>query len=154
MPSYGRAVVLAEVGAPLEIREYPVPDPEPGAALVRVTLSNVCGSDLHVWRGELDPRKRNWALPRHHGHEMTGYIEKLGQGVTSDSDGQPLKEGDRVVYQYFFPCRRCKNCLAGRSRSGEGRGGDGLGDLTIGRQPVYDLKPAQAPQVGGAHMRR
>jgi threonine dehydrogenase-like Zn-dependent dehydrogenase len=117
MPKYGRAVVLAEVGAPLEIREYPVPDPEPGAAVVRVTLSNVCGSDLHVWRGELDPRKRNWALPRHHGHEMTGYIEKLGEGVSADSDGQPLKVGDRVVYQYFFPCRRCKNCLAGRSRA-------------------------------------
>src|SRR5215213_3171624 len=91
--------------------------PKYGRAVVRITLSNVCGSDLHVWRGELDPRKRNWALPRHHGHEMTGYIEKLGEGVTSDSDGQPLKEGDRVVYQYFFPCGRCKNCLAGRSRA-------------------------------------
>ena len=37
MPTYGRAVVLAEVGAPLEIREYPVPDPEPGAAIIRVS---------------------------------------------------------------------------------------------------------------------
>ncbi|MGE3912615.1 MAG: alcohol dehydrogenase catalytic domain-containing protein, partial [Chloroflexota bacterium] len=81
MPKYGRAVVLAEAGKPFEIREYPVPDPEPGAALVRITLSNVCGSDLHIWRGELDPIKRNWALPRHNGHEMTGYIEKLGEGV-------------------------------------------------------------------------
>ncbi len=117
MPDKGRAVVLAEVGKPLEIWEFPVPDPEPGAAVVRITLANVCGSDLHVWRGELDPRKRNWALPRHHGHEMTGRIEKLGDGLKTDSDGQPLAVGDRVVFRYFFPCNRCKNCLAGKSRA-------------------------------------
>ncbi|MFN8524356.1 MAG: zinc-binding dehydrogenase [Chloroflexota bacterium] len=113
----GRAVVLEEAGAPLVIREFPVPDPEPGAALIRITLANVCGSDLHVWRGELDPRKRNWALPRHVGHEMTGFIEKLGDGLKTDSDGKPVKVGDRVVFQYFFPCRRCKNCLNDRSRA-------------------------------------
>ena len=113
MPKYGRAVVLAEVGAPLEIREYPVPDLEPGAALVRLTLSNVCGSDLHIWRGELDPRKRNWALPRHQGHEMTGYIEKLGEGVTSDSDGQPLKEGRPRRLPVLLPLRTLQE-LPGR----------------------------------------
>ncbi len=115
--SVGRAVVLAEAGKPLVFREYPVPQPEPGAALVRITLANVCGSDLHIWRGELDPAKRGWWLPRHQGHEMTGRIEKLGEGVTSDSDGKPLAIGDRVVYRYFFPCGRCRNCLSDRSRA-------------------------------------
>jgi putative phosphonate catabolism associated alcohol dehydrogenase len=117
MASLGRAVVLAEAGKPLEFREYPVPDPEAGAALVRVTLSNVCGSDLHIWRGELDPAKRGWPLPRHQGHEMTGRIEKLGEGVTTDSDGKPLTVGDRVVFQYFFPCGRCRNCLNDYTRA-------------------------------------
>ena len=117
MPAVGRAMVLAEPGQPLARREYPVPDPEPGAALVRITLANVCGSDVHLWRGELDPRKRGWQLPRHWGHESTGRIEKLGEGVTVDSDGKPLNVGDRVVYRYFFPCGRCKNCLSDKSRA-------------------------------------
>lgn len=117
MANTGRAVVLEEVGGPLVIRNFDVPEPEPGAALVRITMSNVCGSDLHVWRGELDPRKRNWALPRHVGHEMTGYIEQVGEGLKVDSSGKPLNVGDRVVFQYFFPCRRCKNCLNGKTRA-------------------------------------
>ena len=117
MASHGRAMVLAEAGRPLEMREFPVPQPGPGAALVRVTLANVCGSDVHLWRGELDPRKRGWALPRHWGHEMTGRIEALGEGVTVDSNGAPLAVGDRVVYRYFFPCGRCRNCLSDKSRA-------------------------------------
>src|ERR671923_1548635 len=114
MPKYGRAVVLAEVGAPLEIREYPVPDPEPGAALVRITLANVCGSDLHVWRGDVDPAKRGRAVPIHQGHEGTGRIAALGEGVATDSNSQPLAVGDRVVFAYFFPCGHCRACLNGK----------------------------------------
>ncbi len=117
MTSYGRAMVLAEPGRPLEKREYPIPEPEPGAALVQVTLANVCGSDVHLWRGELDPVKRGWALPRHWGHESTGRIAALGEGVASDSNGAPLATGDRVVYRYFFPCGRCRNCLSDKSRA-------------------------------------
>jgi threonine dehydrogenase-like Zn-dependent dehydrogenase len=114
---YGRAAVLREPGGRLDLTEYAVPEVEPGAALIRVSLANVCGSDLHIWRGELDPRKRSWALPKHMGHEMTGRIAALGEGVTTDSDGQPLAVGDRVVYRYFFPCGRCRNCLNDCSRA-------------------------------------
>ena len=45
-----RMPVFHGAGKPFEIREYPVPDPEPGAMLVRVALANVCGSDFHDWR--------------------------------------------------------------------------------------------------------
>jgi D-arabinose 1-dehydrogenase-like Zn-dependent alcohol dehydrogenase len=94
-----------------EIREYPVPDPAPGAALIKVALANVCGSDMHYWKGELDFAKRGRTLPINTGHEHTGTIAKLGAGVTTDSAGQPLREGDRVVYRYFIPCGRCGACL-------------------------------------------
>ncbi len=50
-------------GKPFEIREYPVPEPEPGALLVKVALANVCGSDLHYWRGELDYVKMGRPCP-------------------------------------------------------------------------------------------
>ncbi len=115
MGNTGRAVVFVGGGKPFEIREYPVPEPVPGAALVKISLANVCGSDLHVWRGELDPEKRGRALPVHQGHEGTGRIAALGEGVTTDSRGEPLEVGDRVVFAYFFPCGRCRNCLKGKT---------------------------------------
>jgi threonine dehydrogenase-like Zn-dependent dehydrogenase len=114
MSATGRAAVFTRSGQPLEIREFPVPEPAPGAALVRITLANVCGSDLHVWRGDLDPQKRGRALPIHQGHEGTGRIAVLGDGVTTDSNNQALRVGDRVVFAYFFPCGRCRACLNGR----------------------------------------
>jgi len=45
----GRVAVLKAYGD-FELREYPVPDPEPGAILIRLTRAGVCGSDLHIWR--------------------------------------------------------------------------------------------------------
>src|SRR2546428_13509339 len=42
---------------------------------------------------------------------MCGRVDKLGAGVTTDSMGQPLREGDRVTFLYFFPCGRCPVCL-------------------------------------------
>ncbi|MFN0074602.1 MAG: zinc-binding dehydrogenase [Chloroflexota bacterium] len=110
----GRAAVFHGLGKPFEIKEYPVPEPGPGAALVQITLANVCGSDLHAWRGDLDYAKRGRALPRHQGHEGTGRIAALGEGVSTDSNGQPLAVGDRVVFAYFFPCGRCRACMNGK----------------------------------------
>ena len=117
MASSGRAAIFHGVGVPFELKEYPVPDPEPGAAVVRMTLANVCGSDLHAWRGDLDPAKRGRALPIHQGHEGTGRIAALGDGVRADSNGQPLSVGDRVVFAYFFPCGHCRACLNGKEFS-------------------------------------
>jgi threonine dehydrogenase-like Zn-dependent dehydrogenase len=107
----GRVAVLKAYGGDFELREYPVADPEPGAILVRLTRAGVCGSDLHIWRGEM--KEIYGALPRDltFGHEMCGRVHRLGAGVTADSAGQPLAEGDRVAFLYFFPCGRCPVCL-------------------------------------------
>jgi threonine dehydrogenase-like Zn-dependent dehydrogenase len=45
------------------------------------------------------------------GHEMTGRVARLGARVATGSAGAPLREGDRIVYSYFFPCRRCDTAL-------------------------------------------
>ena len=95
----GRAAAFYGAGKPIEIKEYPVPEPGPGAALVKISLANVCGSDLHSWRGDIDYAKRGRALPRHLGHEGTGRIAALGEGVTTDSNGASLAVGDRVFKQ-------------------------------------------------------
>jgi len=107
----GRVAVLEAYGGDFELREYPVPDPEPGAVLVRLTRAGVCGSDLHIWRGEMKAVYGAVPADLTFGHEMCGRVERLGAGVTVDSAGQPLREGDRVTFVYFFPCGRCPVCL-------------------------------------------
>ncbi len=105
----GKAAVFFGPGKPFEIREVTLADIEPEAVLIRVSLANVCGSDLHFWRGDapLKLPPDGWIF----GHEMTGRVARLGARVTSDALGQPLKEGDRVAYAYFYPCGRCPACL-------------------------------------------
>src|SRR5262249_36234363 len=100
----GRIAVLKAYGGEFELREYPVPDPEAGAILIRLTRAGICGSDLHIWRGEM--KEVYGAIPQDltFGHEMCGRVARLGAGVTTDSLGAPLSEGDRVTFCYFFPC--------------------------------------------------
>lgn len=113
MPATGRAAVFVAAGRPYEVRDLPIPEVEPDAALVRITLANICGSDLHVWRGEMQPAVATNAAGYVPGHEGAGRIAALGRNVKTDSLGRPLKEGDRVVFAYFFPCRQCYACLDG-----------------------------------------
>ena len=87
MAETGRMAVFHGAGKPFEIREYPVPDPGQGAILIKIALANICGSDLHYWRGELDYRKMGRPLPLNTGHEHVGTVAKLGPGVTTDSTG-------------------------------------------------------------------
>jgi len=107
--STGKAAVFFGPGRPFEIREFALPEVEPDAVLIRVSLANVCGSDLHFWRGDAPLRlpPDGWI----YGHEMTGRVAALGARVKTDSLGRPLKEGDRVAYTYFYPCGRCHACL-------------------------------------------
>ncbi len=96
-----------------EMVELPTPAVEPGGILIRVTAAGICGSDLHYWRGQMKPEFKGCPGPAIIGHEMTGVVHTLGRDITTDSLGRPLREGDRVAYTYFFPCRRCYVCLRG-----------------------------------------
>lgn len=108
----GRTVVLKEYRKPMEVKEYDVPDPEPGAVVVRITQAGLCGSDLHVWRGDFAGRALpDTGLPL--GHEGVGVVHSLGQGVATDFMEQPLKEGDRIIFAMGYPCYRCLHCLSG-----------------------------------------
>jgi L-iditol 2-dehydrogenase len=109
MTATGKAAVFFGPGKRFEIRDVRIPDVEPDAVLIRVSLANVCGSDLHFWRGDAPLRlpEDGWIF----GHEMTGRVARLGARVRSDSLGRPLAEGDRVAYTYFYPCGRCYACL-------------------------------------------
>lgn len=110
MPSgdTGKLVYLAEPEE-LETREYEVPPPEPGAVLTTIERANVCGSELHIWRGN-HPEVRNGVL----GHEALCRIDELGAGVETDYAGDPVEPGDLVAPAYFVTCRRCPACQAGQ----------------------------------------
>jgi len=94
----------------VELSEYDVADPEPGCILAEVVQANVCGSELHIWTGGHPSVRPGQVL----GHEMVLRVAKLGEGVTTDFAGQPLREGDRIVCTYFQICRRCPSCQAGQ----------------------------------------
>jgi threonine dehydrogenase-like Zn-dependent dehydrogenase len=109
-----RMAVMTAYGAPLELREYPVPDPEPGAIVIKISMAGICGSDLHLWRGD----SASIPLPaagRQVGHEGVGVVERLGKGGAKDALGNVVKEGDRIVFAARFPCYCCQLCLEGAS---------------------------------------
>ena len=100
------ASVLETFNAPLQLREYALPvDLEAGATLVRTEMAGICGTDVHLWKGELPIQ-----LPVVLGHETVGHIERLGQGVTHDWTGQELSVGDRVTWNSTVSCGHCFYC--------------------------------------------
>ena len=114
MSETGLVAAFCGVRRPFELREFPVPEPEPGAVVVKVQIASVCGSDMHIWRGEYDVSGGE-AEPysRSIGHEMCGTVHRLGDGVETDTGGQALHVGDRVVCVYFIPCGKCRSCTRG-----------------------------------------
>lgn len=89
-----------------EVKSFPVPEPEPGAVVLRVRRANVCGTDVHQFHYE-SPALRNAGL----GHEFVGEVAALGAGVETDYAGAPVAVGDRVVAVYYLTCHRCPPCL-------------------------------------------
>ncbi len=94
----------------VELREYEVAPPEPGGILLEIIRANVCGSELHIWRGHHPTVRMGSVL----GHEMLGRVLTLGAGVETDYAGRPLRPGDRVACAYFLTCRKCPACQRGR----------------------------------------
>lgn len=102
-----KAAVMPDFHRPLEIRQYPLPEEiEPGAALVEVEMAGICGTDVHLWKGQL-PIPRPVIL----GHETVGRIVKLGEGLNADWTGAPLREGDRVGWYAGRLCGQCYYCV-------------------------------------------
>ena len=97
----------------MDIREYPLPEVGPDDIVVKVRCANICGSDLHIWRGHGPGFPKNMAIVP--GHEMVGEVFRLGKNVRTDCLGQSLQEGDRLAYAYFVPCGACPACLHGSS---------------------------------------
>src|SRR5512138_3279521 len=104
--SVSRAAVLVQFSQPLEMRTYPLPaEPDPGGALVRVEMAGICGTDVHLWLGQL-----SIPVPVILGHETVGRVEKLGAGLSKDWRGNPLAPGDRIAWASSIVCGECFYC--------------------------------------------
>ncbi len=101
----GKAAVFVGVDKPIEIREYPVVNPGQDQILVRISMCTVCGSDVHTWTG-----RRPGKTPAILGHEIMGRIVELGDGISHDCLGAPLKVGDRVTWSLYSNCGKCYYC--------------------------------------------
>ena len=118
------------------IREVPVPKAGPNQAVIRITLTTICGTDLHIVRGEY-PVKPGLVI----GHEPVGVIVDLGPGVI----GHQI--GERVLVGAITPCGQCRGCLSGDlSQCGHGEGYEALGGWRFGNtingsQAEYLLVP-------------
>ena len=109
MPS-AKASVLDQFNAPLLMREFPLPESvEPGALLIRTEMAGVCGTDVHLWKGQLPI-----SLPVILGHETVGRVEQLGGGLERDWNGLELKVGDRVTWTSTTSCGECYYCKTKR----------------------------------------
>jgi L-iditol 2-dehydrogenase len=112
LPNTCRVAALVGAGRPLEILEMKVPDQlEAGSILVKVEAATVCGTDVHVWQDTVSASAVR-QYPVILGHEMTGRIVGFGAGPRTDSVGQPLSQGDRIVWTSGF-CGRCLDCTVG-----------------------------------------
>jgi alcohol dehydrogenase len=124
----------------IRVEEVPRPHAGVGEAVIRITLTTICGTDLHIVRGEY-PVRPGLVI----GHEPVGVIEELGDGVAG------YKIGDRVLVGAITPCGQCRACLSGQlAQCGHGHGYEAIGGWRFGNtingaQAEYLLVPyAQA----------
>ncbi len=131
-----RAAVFRGVGD-IGIDEVERPRPGVGEAVIRTTLTTICGTDVHILRGEY-PVRAGLIV----GHEPVGVVEELGPGV----DGYAV--GDRVLVGAITPCGQCRACLSGhlsqcgRADGYQATGGWRLGNTIDGAQAEYVRVPA------------
>lgn len=121
----------------IRVEEVSRPHAGNGEAVIRVTVTTICGTDLHIVRGDY-PVKPGLII----GHEPVGVIEELGPGVTG------YEIGDRVLVGAITPCGQCRACLSGHlSQCGHGDGYEALGGWRFGNtingaQAEYLLVPS------------
>jgi alcohol dehydrogenase len=132
-----KAAVFVEKGR-IVLDEKPIPAVGPLDALMRITTTTICGTDVHILKGEY-PVKRGLTI----GHEPVGIIEKLGSSVLG------FKEGQRVIAGAITPSGWSSACLCGcLSQDGAGTkhgfqaiGGWKFGNTIDGTQAEYVLVP-------------
>ena len=126
----------------LVVEEVDLPEPAEGEVLLRVKACGLCGTDLKMVHGAFEARGWPPSLPFIMGHEWSGEVEALGEGL----DGIDLRPGDQVVSENHVGCGRCPMCRRGRYNLCELSGTPGYrlyGHTAPGALAEYAVRPAQ-----------
>jgi threonine dehydrogenase-like Zn-dependent dehydrogenase len=116
----------------LRLEEVPRPQPKAGEAVIRITATTICGTDVHIVKGEY-PVRQGLIL----GHEPVGVIHELGEGLDKD-----YAVGQRVIVGAITPCGQCFYCLNGNHSQCHGAlGGWRFGNTIDGAWAEYLLVP-------------
>jgi len=89
----------------VELQEVERPNPGKGEVLIQIYAASVCGSDLHAYK--YDSSYSFMTIPVILGHELSGIVEAIGEGVSA------VKRGDRVIVEANLFCGICKHCVSG-----------------------------------------
>ena len=126
-----KAVVFHGVND-IRVEEVARPRPKPGEAVIRITVTTICGTDVHIVKGEY-PVRPGLIL----GHEPVGVIEELGEGLEGE-----YTVGQRVIVGAITPCGQCFYCLNGvHSQCHGALGGWRFGNTINGAWAEYLLVP-------------
>jgi threonine dehydrogenase-like Zn-dependent dehydrogenase len=116
----------------IRLEDVPMPSPHAGEAVIRITTTTICGTDVHIVRGEY-PVRPGLVL----GHEPVGVIHQLGAGLE-----RAYRVGQRVIVGAITPCGQCFYCLNGaHSQCGGALGGWRFGNTINGAWAEYLLVP-------------
>src|SRR6266542_4013558 len=135
-----RALVVKKPGT-IGIVERPALEPGTGKVVIRPAYCGICGTDLELYRGDIDPAYVRYPLTL--GHEWSGTVEAIGAGVEN------VALGDRCVAECIVPCGRCARCRSGETNvcefydelgfTREGGAGD---QVLVPARLVHRLEPA------------
>ena len=114
----------------VELVDLPIPEPKTGEVLIRVSASGICGTDIHILRGEY-----LGGYPVIPGHEFAGEVVAVGAGVTR------VQVGSRVAVEPNIPCERCEECL--NNRENFCRNWSAVGVSLPGGMSEYVVAPQQ-----------
>lgn len=132
-----KAAVFVEPGR-IVLQDKPIPEIGPNDALLRVTTTTICGTDVHILKGEY-PVQRGLTI----GHEPVGVIEKLGSAVTGYTEGQRAIAGAITPsgWSNACLCGQCAQDGAGTAHGFKAMGGWKFGNTIDGCQAEYVLVP-------------
>ena len=128
------AVGKLKGGPGIDVFEIDEPRPGPGEVIVEVRATAICGTDLHFYYWDDYARRHNPGFPKVLGHEFSGVVVEVGEGV------KRLDIGDRVAAETHIPCGSCYYCRTGRPHICENVKLYGI-DTTYGSFTKYTILP-------------
>ncbi|GFP88533.1 alcohol dehydrogenase-like 6 [Phtheirospermum japonicum] len=128
-----KAAVAWAAGEPLVIEEVELSPPQPMEIRIKVVSTSLCRSDVTAWLSQAQPQ----IFPRIFGHEASGIVESVGEGVTE------FEEGDHVLTVFTGECTKCRHCVSGKTNICQVLGLERQGVMHSDKRTRFSIKGKQ-----------